>query len=177
MLKKILSGLAVVILLLVIVVALQPNDFRVERSINIAAPAPQIFIYLNNARKMNEWSPWTKLDPQMKQTYEGPESGVGASASWSGNKDVGEGRQTIVESKVNELVRTKLEFFKPVKGVNTADFSLKPEEDGITLVTWSMYGPKNFVMKAMGLVMSCDKMMGGQFEEGLNNLKAIVEKV
>lgn len=175
MLKKILGLLVLGIGVFMIVAALQPNELRVERSLAINASADKIFPYLNDARKMNEWSPWAKMDPQMKQTYTGPEAGVGASAAWVGNSKVGEGKQTIVESRANELVRTHLEFLKPFKSESTAEFALKTEGDRTT-VTWSMYGPKNFIMKAMGLVMSCDKMVGGQFESGLNNLKAIVEK-
>ncbi len=89
---------------------------------------------------------------------------------------MGEGRQTITESIPNELVRTKLEFFKPMQAVNTADFSLK-SENGQTVVTWSMYGPNNFIGKAMGLIMNCNKMVGDQFEQGLNSLKVITEKL
>lgn len=175
MLKIILIGLVIAVAGFAAVAAMQPNEFRVERSLAIAAPAETIFPYLNDPRKMNEWSPWAKLDPDMKQTYEGSEIGAGAICSWVGNKKVGEGRQTITESIPNELVRTKLEFFKPMQAVNTADFSLK-SENGQTMVTWSMYGPNNFIGKAMGLIMNCNKMVGDQFEQGLNSLKAITEK-
>lgn len=175
MLKMILIGFVVAVVGFAVVVAMQPSEFRVERSLAIAASAEKIFLYLNDPRKMNEWSPWAKLDPDMKQTYEGSEIGTGAVCSWVGNKNVGEGRQTITESIPNELVRTKLEFFKPMQAVNTADFSLKAE-NGKTVVTWSMYGPNNFIGKAMGLIMNCNKMVGDQFEQGLNSLKAIAEK-
>ncbi|HRK62237.1 MAG TPA: SRPBCC family protein [Candidatus Omnitrophota bacterium] len=175
MFKIILIGLVIAIAGFAAAAAMQPNEFRVERSLAIDAPAEKIFPYLNDPRKMNDWSPWAKLDPEMKQTYEGSEIGAGAICSWVGNKKVGEGRQTITESIPNELVRTKLEFFKPMQAVNTADFLLK-NENGQTVVTWSMYGPNNFIGKAMGLLMNCNKMVGDQFEQGLNSLKAITEK-
>lgn len=175
MLKIILIGLGVTVAVFVGLVLMQPDEFRVERSLEVAAPAEKIFPYLNDARKMNDWSPWAKLDPAMKQTYEGPELGVGASCSWEGNSKVGEGRQTITESVPNQLVKTKLEFFKPMQAVNTAEFALKSEGEKTT-VTWSMYGPNNFIGKAVGLLMNCNKMVGKQFEDGLSNLKAIAEK-
>lgn len=175
MLKLILIGLFVVVTVFVGLVLIQPNEFRVERSIAIAAPAEKIFPYLNEARKMNDWSPWAKLDPQMKQTYEGPEAGVGAIASWAGNSKVGEGRQTITESLPNQLVRARLDFYKPMQSVSTAEFILKSEGEQ-TLVTWRMDGRNNFVSKAMGLLMNCNKMVGKQFEQGLNSLKTIAEK-
>lgn len=96
-------------------------------------------------------------------------------SAWTGNKDIGEGRMTIIESRSNELVRFELEFIKPFKAINTVEFRFQPEGDQ-TLVTWSMTGKNNFIGKAIGLVMNCEKMVGGQFDEGLANLRAIVEK-
>ena len=110
----------------------------------------------------------------MKLTYAGPETGPGSSYAWVGNSEVGEGKMTILESKPNELVRIKLEFFKPMEGVNTAEFTFKPQGDQ-TLVTWSMFGPKNFISKAFCMFMSMDAMIGDQFDKGLQDLKKIVE--
>ncbi|MDB6021894.1 MAG: polyketide cyclase, partial [Pedosphaera sp.] len=120
------------------------------------------------------WNPWTKLDPAIKMTYEGKPAGTGASYSWVGNSQVGEGRMTITESRPNELVGFKLEFFKPMAGVSTAEFTFKPQ-GGQTTVTWSMSGEKNFVSKAICLFVSMDKMIGGQFEKGLADLKSVSE--
>lgn len=174
MFKKIFIGLLIVVAVLAFVISRQPDTFRIERSISVSAPAAAIFPHLEDPRKMNAWSPWMKLDPAMKQTYEGPAAGTGAISSWAGNNQVGEGRMTITETQPNELVRTKLEFFKPFKGVSTADFSLRSEGDQ-TVVTWSMYGPQTFIGKAMSLVMNCNKMVGQQFEKGLSDLKVLVE--
>ena len=91
------------------------------------------------------------------------------------NKDVGEGRMSIVESRPAELIRFKLEFFKPFAATNSAEFSFK-EEGGRTAVTWSMRGQNNFIGKAMGVVFDFDRMIGADFEAGLASLKTIVEK-
>ena len=115
-----------------------------------------------------------KKDPAAKYTFEGPATGVGASNGWSGNSDVGSGRQTIVESRPNESVKLKLEFFTPMEGVCAAEFRLKPAAGG-TSVTWSMDGTNNYVSKIMCVFMSMDKMIGGPFEEGLGSLKKLVE--
>jgi hypothetical protein len=101
--------------------------------------------------------------------------GVGASLAWAGNSQVGEGRMTIRESRPNDEVRMTLEFIKPFASVATTDFSIR-EDGGQSIVTWSMYGRKNFMSKAMCLFMSMDKMIGGQFEEGLATLKAMSEE-
>jgi hypothetical protein len=174
MIKKILIVLLAIVAVVLIVAAFQPNTYRVERSVIIAAPASEVFPQVNDLHKAQVWSPWVKLDPNAKYTFEGPPSGVGAINAWAGNSNVGEGRQTIIESRPNELVRLKLEFFKPMAGEATAEFNLKPEGSG-TLVTWSMSGPKNYMSKVMCMFMNMDKMIGGQFETGLANLKTVVE--
>jgi hypothetical protein len=110
----------------------------------------------------------------MKQNYEGATAGEGAGYSWVGDKNVGEGRMTIEESRPYERIRIKLEFLKPFAGTNTAEFTFKPEGDQ-TQVTWSMYGENNFMAKAIGLFMDMDKMIGGNFEQGLADMKAISE--
>ena len=179
MLKKILIGAAAVVAILVvgflIVVAVQPDDFRISRSAKMLAPPSAVFTQVNDYHNWDAWSPWAKLDPNAKATFEGPTSGEGAVFAWSGNDEVGVGRQTIVESRPDELVRIKLEFEKPFKATSTAEFTFKPEGDQ-TLVTWSMFGKNDFMGKAISLFMDCDKMVGGEFEKGLANLKAIVEK-
>jgi hypothetical protein len=175
MLVKILIAVVVVLLGLVAFIATQPGESQVARSATFAAPAPAVFAQVNELKKWEAWSPWAKKDPQAKSSYAGPAAGAGASMSWAGNKEVGEGRMTIVESSPNALVRFKLEFFKPFAATNTAEFSFK-EEGGRTALTWSMRGQNNFIGKAMCLVFDMDKMVGGDFEAGLAGIKAIVEK-
>jgi len=174
MLKKILIGLAVVIVILFIVVVLQPADFRITRSATIAAPAAVVFEHVNDLHKWNEWSPWAKLDPGATISYDGPPAGPDASFFWKGNSEVGEGRMTITESKPVEFIRMSLDFVRPFAASNTTEFTFKPEGNQ-TAVTWSMSGRNNFVGKAAGLFMNFDRMVGGQFEQGFANLKAIVE--
>lgn len=174
MLKKILLGLTVVIIVFLIVVALQPSEYRVTRSVTIAASPEAVFPHVNELKKWAAWNPWEKIDPNMKLTYEGPEAGVGASYSWVGNNEVGEGRMSITDSRPNESVKLKLEFFKPMAGVSDADFTFKPLGNQ-TEVTWAMSGRNNFIAKALCLFMNMDKMIGGQFEKGLADLKAVAE--
>jgi hypothetical protein len=172
---KILIAVLIVLAALAAYVATRPAEFRVSRAASIAAPAPAVFAQVNELHRWQAWSPWARKDPQMKQAYEGPPAGTGAVTSWQGNKDVGAGRMTIVESRPNELIRIKLEFFKPFAATNSAEFSFK-EQGGRTEVSWSMSGQNNFIGKAMGLVFDFDKMIGADFEAGLANLKTIVEK-
>lgn len=173
-LMYVLIGLAIVVVVFIVIVVTRPDDFRVTRTTTIPAPAAAVFEHVNDLYKWEAWSPWAKMDPAAKTRYEGPPSGVGAVFHWDGNKDVGAGSMTITESKPNELVRFRLEFLKPFKGTNTAEFTFKSEGNQTT-VTWSMFGKNNFMSKAIGLFMDCDKMVGGQFEQGFANLKSVLD--
>jgi hypothetical protein len=169
MLKKILIGLAAVIVVLLLVVVTRPADFRVERSASIAAPPAALFAQVNDHHKFAVWNPFLKLDPNVKNTYSGPDSGVGAVCSWDGNKDIGAGSATIIESKPDELVRMRMDWKRPMEGVAMVDFTFKPQGDK-TVVTWAMYGKNNFMGKLISLFMDCDKICGPQFEQGLADL-------
>jgi uncharacterized protein YndB with AHSA1/START domain len=174
MLVKIVIALAVIVVGLVVVVALQPKDYRVSRSTTIAAPAPVVFAQVNDFHKWAAWSPWATIDPAMKQAFAGAPAGTGAVYTWSGNREVGQGRMTIVESRSPELVRVKLDFEKPLAGTSVAEFTFRPEGDR-TVVTWSMVGEKGFVAKAIHLVLGVERMIGQQFEKGLAAMKTAAE--
>jgi uncharacterized protein YndB with AHSA1/START domain len=174
MLKKILIALAVIVVVFAVIVALQPSEFRVARTATISVPPPAVFAQVNDFHKWEAWNPWGKIDPAMKQTYEGTPDGTGAVYTWSGNNEVGEGRMTITESRPSDLIRIKLEFLKPFAGTSIAEFTFKPEGTQ-TMVTWSMAGKNNFMAKAFGLFMNMDKMIGGQFDKGLAQMKSVAE--
>lgn len=159
---------------LIAFISLQPDKFRVSRSASMTAPPEVIFRQINDFHNWEQWSPWAKIDPNATTQFDGSPLGVGSTFSWSGNKEVGVGRMTIVESRQDERLRIKLEFEKPMKATNDVDFVLQPSGDQ-TDVTWSMAGRNNFIGKAMNLVMNCEKMVGGRYEQGLSNLKTIVE--
>ena len=155
MLTKIVIGVVVVIGVFAVVVAMRSSDFRVERSAVVSAPAPVVFAQVNDLHNWDAWSPFAKLDPAAKQTFEGPRAGTGAAFAWAGNKQVGEGRMTITESRPNKLVRFRLDFLKPFAVTNTAEFTFTPRGDQ-TEVTWSMSGRQNFMAKAFCMFMSMD---------------------
>ena len=159
---------------LVILVALQPSEFRVTRSTKISAPPPAVFGQVNDFHKWTGWSPWEKLDPELKRTYDGSAAGTGAIYSWNGNNKVGQGRMTIMESRPSDSIRIKLEFMRPFVCTNTAEFTFQPEGNQ-TEVTWSMTGQNTFMGKAFHLLMNMDKMVGGDFEKGLASMKSLAE--
>lgn len=172
MLKKLGITLAIAIGLVIAVVSTRPDTFKVERSATIDAPADVVYGLVADFHGWAGWSPWEALDPAMNKTYEG--SGKGATYFWSGNKQVGEGRMTIVDTKPNEQLDIKLEFIKPFESTNQTQFTFQAAGDKTT-VTWSMSGAANFMSKAMTLVKSMDEMVGPDFEKGLAKLKVGAE--
>jgi len=176
-LKVALAVAALVVLVvaaLAVIVAMQPAEFRVQRSATINAPAPAVFAQVNDFHNWQTWSPWARLDPAVKNSYEGPPAGTGAGFAWAGDSKVGEGRMTIVESRPNELVRIKLEFLKPFAATNTAEFAFKPEGER-TAVKWSMYGHNNFLARAVWLFVDMDKALGVEFDKGLAAMKSVAK--
>ena len=176
MIIKILIGLVVVIGIFLIVVALRPGDFHVERSATLPAPASVLFEQVDDHHMFAVWNPFMKLDPNVKNTYSGPDSGVGAVCSWDGNNKIGAGSATIIESKPGELVRQRMDWKRPMEGTSTVEFRFKPVGDK-TVVTWAMYGKNGFMGKLMSVFINCEKMVGPQFEQGLAELGKVVAAV
>ena len=174
MLKKIAIGLVVVIVLFVGVVATRPSTFHVERSAKIAAPPAAVFSLINDFHRWPSWSPWEKLDPNMKREYSGAPAGVGAAYDWSGNDDVGVGSMRITDSQAPTKVAIALEFKQPWQASNQTLFSVAPDAAGST-ITWGMDGQSNFMFKAISLFMDMDQMVGKDFEAGLANLARVAE--
>jgi uncharacterized protein YndB with AHSA1/START domain len=175
MLKIIAIVVVLLVAALLIFAATKPDAFRIERSTSIKASPEKIFALINDLHKWVLWSPWENIDPALKRAYSGAESGKGAAYEWEGNNKVGSGSMEILESVPSSRITIKLDFIKPFEGHNTAEFKIERAGDSTT-VTWAMFGPSPYLSKVMGLVFSMDKMIGGQFETGLANLKTITEK-
>ena len=166
MIQKILISLVVFLVGIAAVALLKSPDFRVERSITVAASPEDLFIWFNSHKKFNEFNPWLKMDPGAKVQYNGPEAGVGAVSAWEGRL-TGKGKATIIESRPNELIRLRMDWLGPMEGVSTVDYIFKAE-GGRTTVTWAMYGKnEGLLAKVMSLVMDCESMCGPEFEKGL----------
>jgi len=174
MFRRILLVLSVLVLGFVGYVASRPGEFHVERSATIAATPGTIYPHVADFRQWAAWSPWERLDPQMKKTIEGDPMSVGSTYHWAGNDSAGEGRMTITEADPSSRLVIKLEFLKPFAATNTTVFALAQESEG-TKVTWSMDGKNDLLLKAVGLFMNMDSQVGGDFERGLASLKAIAE--
>lgn len=180
MVWKILGGIVGLLFVLVVIVliaaAMQPADYTITRTAKMKAAPEKVFAQVNNFHKWQAWSPWEKLDPNMKRTITGPEEGVGATYAWDGNDKAGAGEMEITESKAPEKVVYRLEFARPMEDRCTTGFTLEPQGDE-TLVTWTMSGKNDTLMKkAFCMFMDIDGMVGKDFDEGLAKIKEIVEK-
>jgi uncharacterized protein YndB with AHSA1/START domain len=176
---KIVTGIVAAFAILcggvVAVAATRPDTFRIERSAAIKAPPEKIYAIIHDLRHWPSWSPWQKLDPGMKVTNSGPVAGKGAVSEWSGNSKVGSGRTEITEAIPPSRIIMKLDMLSPLEAHNIVEYKLEPNGE-VTTVTWAMHGTQPLLGKVVGLFIDCDKMVGQSFEEGLANLKALVER-
>ncbi len=174
MLKKIAIGVVVLVLIVLGLAAMQPDSFRVQRTIAIKAPPEKILPLISDFHNWTSWSPWEKLDPAMRRTYSGAPKEQGAVYAWEGDDKVGAGRMEITGQALSK-VDIKLDFLKPFESHCQTEFALEPKGE-LTTVSWTMSGPSDFMTKLMGLVVSMDRMIGKDFETGLANMKAVAEK-
>ncbi|HSW06882.1 SRPBCC family protein [Aquabacterium sp.] len=174
MLKSLALVVLAALVLLLIYAATRPDTFRIERSQRIQAPPERVYGLINDLKGFNTWNPWRKKDPALKETYGSLSAGPGARYGWDSDK-VGVGSMEITTVQSPSQVSLKLDFVKPFEAHNTVDFTLKAEGGG-TQVTWAMQGPSPFMSKLMGVFVNMDRMVGQDFEDGLNTLKALAEK-
>ena len=154
-----------------------------QKENKVSSKSNKVFEQVNDFHKWEAWSPWAKLDPTAKYTFEGPSAGTGAIMKWSGNDAMGEGNITITESQPSDRIKLKLHFIKPYEDTSDTEFAFKAKGDQ-TVVTWTMTGERGYLAKAICFGMNVgemfggknmEKMVGGSYEEGLKNMKAVAE--
>lgn len=174
MLKVVGLGLLVAVIGFMIFVSTRDVTFSYERSGVIQAPPEVIFPYISNFKLGQEWSPYAKADPNMKVVYSGEDGQVGSVMEFEGNGQTGSGKLEILNVIPNELVEIKLTMLKPFHVENHIRYTLSREENG-TRFTWRMTGENGFIGKLISVLIDCDKMIGSQFSEGIENLRVLIE--
>eukprot|EP01041_Mallomonas_annulata_P033036 gene33036-55604_t len=149
--------------------AITPTSFRISRSVIINAPPEKVYPMIANLRHWNAWNPFSKQDPHVQITYSGPESGVGAHYAWTSTGQTGVGNMTVTGA-TPQAINMDLNFEKPFSASNKVVFGMTPKEGG-TEVSWTMSGPSPFLNRIVSVFMSPDKLVGGEFEKGLADLK------
>lgn len=176
MIKKILAGLGLILAIFVIIAALKPEEYLIERGVTINAKPEAVFPFIVNTKKTDVWMPWKDTDPDVQMIYSGPEEGVGAISSWESPGQMGTGKAEVVSVIPNQSVKTKITYTKPMDMNQDSEFILTPMGEN-TLMTWKVSGKQPFIARLICTLtfMNIDKYVGGMFEKGLNNLKLTVE--
>ena len=181
MLKKILlisaALFSAVVLSLVVLIIMQPDEYALDRSATIDAPVDVVFAQVNDLRQWESWSPWHQDDPDMEMSYSGSEYGAGAIFEWAGDSDSGAGRMTITESRPDEYIEIRLEFIEPFESTSTTTFDFEAVDNQTTKVTWGMSGENTFASKAFGLLMDIEDLVGEDYERGLANLDEFAQEM
>jgi len=172
--KKIGIAVGAALVVLVIAISLQPGEFKIQRSRKVMAPPGVVYLFVQDFHRWSVWSPWEKLDPNLKREYSGAKSGTGAVYDWVGNNQAGQGRMTIEKATNSREVQIKLEFIKPFAATNQTVFLFEKNGEA-TVVTWTMTGKNSFMGKAFSLLMDMDELVGKDFEKGLEGLKRAAE--
>jgi len=180
--KKILLALVGLVVLIVgVLVALvfvTPTSFQVEREIEIAKPKAEVFAYLKNLKNQDDWGPWVKKDPNIKQSYEGNDGEVGFIAKWdSDHEDVGAGEQEIKKITEGDRIDTEIRFKKPFESTADAYITTADAGEGKTMVKWGFTGEMPRPWNLMLLFIDMNAEVGKDFDAGLSSLKGIVEKM
>lgn len=177
MLKMILIAIPVAIAGVLVYAATLSDSFHVSRTLDVQASRENVFPLIADMQRFNTWNPFNKKDPNIKVTYSGPASGPGAKFAFQGNNEVGTGELSIADVAAPSRVDMTLNMQEPMAASNRITFTLEPEGTAgkATRVTWAMDGKLPYIGKVMHLIFNMDKMVGKDFENGLANLKAIVE--
>jgi hypothetical protein len=170
---KILIVIVLLVGLVLLFVASQPTRYIITHQITIEAPVAKVIKQVNDFHNWVDWSPWEKMDPSIKRTYEKPETGVGAVCNWVGNDSVGTGKMVITESDISHI-NVELDYQFPPIGKLFYRFDFTPNNKE-TLVSWQLYGDDDFSDKLNHLISGRDKTVDAYLANGLAQLKAITE--
>jgi len=176
--KRVLKIIAAILILAIVFLLIAgifvPKSYHLEQDITINASREKIWSHVNSLQQLEKWSPWAEKDPAMKVTFEGQEGTVGSVYKWEGNKDVGEGTQTITGVEPARNLKTHLHFIEPFEGEADAFIKLA-DASNATKVTWGFDTRYSYPMNVMQLFVNMDEMMGKEYRAGLTKLKQICE--
>jgi hypothetical protein len=174
--KKVFIALAAIVVLLLVVALFVKKDYAVERNVVVNRPVESVFNYIKYLKNMDNYSVWAQRDPNMKKTFSGEDGTVGAISTWdSENPDVGKGEQEITNIVANQRMDFELRFKEPFEATDQAYFIVQAINDSTTNVKWGFTGSMDYPMNLLLLTMDMEKMVGGDLQTGLDNLKKLLE--
>ena len=172
---KILKVLGIVIVFLAAIILIGgtflPKTYSVSRSTTINAPDSVIYKNIADFNEFYKWNPWAKMEPTAKIKISGPVAQPDHLYEWVGeDSKTGTGQMKVRKVEPMKMVDIELKFVKPFESLADTKFEITPDGAG-NKVTWTMGGKNDLMGKWMGVFMSMDKMIGGDFESGLKSLK------
>lgn len=175
-LKRILLVIAVIIAIPLIVAVFVKKSYDVAREITIDRPIEEVFDYVVLLKNQDEFSVWAKMDPEMKKSFKGEDGTVGFVSAWqSESDDVGHGEQEILAIQKNKQIDYELRFIKPFESTSSATMLFEKVNENATKVTWQFTGNISYPMNLMLVLTDFNEMIGKDLQDGLGNLKDILE--
>ncbi len=147
--------------------------FTVLRSVEINAPPAVVYPLVADPRQWQKWSAWNRRDPSMQMSFSGEPSGAGAGWAWL-SESQGNGRMAFTAAEPDEKIVYTL-FFDDFDSVSSGSFLFESLGNG-TRVSWILNGDMGSNPLMHWFALASDKMIGGDFEAGLANLKTVAEK-
>ncbi len=176
-LKKLGLGILAIVAILLIVAIFIKKEYAVEREVTINKPLADVFAYVKNIKNQNYYSVWNMKDPNSKQEFKGTDGTVGFIASWdSQNDEVGQGEQEIKNIVEGSRIDMELRFTRPFKATDNGYLITESINENQTKVKWGFTGKMDYPMNLMLVLMDMEGMIGKDMQEGLSNLKSILEK-
>lgn len=175
--KNILLVFVAIVVIVLILAVIVPSEFGVEREASINKSKTEVFEYVKILKNQDYFSVWAKIDPSMKKEFSGVDGTVGFISSWtSKHPDVGVGEQEITGIDFERRIDYELRFLEPFESTSTAYMIFEAIDSNKTTVRWGFEGDMPYPMNLMLLFVDMEGELGGDLQNGLNNLKDILEK-
>ena len=175
--KNMLLALAAIVIIILVLAAIVPSDFEVEREVTINRSNTEVFEYTKYLKNQEQFSVWAKMDPNMKREFTGVDGTAGFISAWeSDNPDVGKGEQEITKVDDGKRIDYQLRFLEPFESTSNAYMIFNGLDSTTTSIKWGFEGGMPYPMGLMLLFMDMDAELGKDLQDGLDNLKGILER-
>jgi hypothetical protein len=175
--KRFFLFLISIVLMIMLVALFFPTSYSVKRDVIINRPKEEVFAFVKQLKNQDLYSVWQQMDPNMEKSFSGIDGTIGFTSSWkSKNREVGSGSQTILRLTEGDSMVCQIAFKEPFESINQNYFTTTSEGDTGTRVEWGFKGEFPYPLNLFAVAMDMESMIGKDFQQGLNNMKVILEK-
>ncbi len=176
-LKRLGISFGAIIAVVLIIPLFTKDEYAVVREVTVNRTKEDVFAYIKLLKNQDNFSVWANMDKNMRKSYSGTDGTVGFVSAWeSQNNQVGAGQQEIKKILPGERIDYELRFLKPMKATNQAYMKVESVGDKQTKVFWGFQAKTPYPFNLMLLFFDAEAMIGKAFDEGLGNLKKLLEK-